>query len=53
VKTKDGKSVAEKVIPIARQYLKGTKPVWTGVEIQALVFPTVHIEVTVEAFLPN
>ncbi|KAH6991402.1 Endoribonuclease L-PSP/chorismate mutase-like protein [Ilyonectria sp. MPI-CAGE-AT-0026] len=49
---KDGKGIAETVIPIARNLLKNTKPVWTGVEVAALVFPGLHLEVTVKAFIP-
>ncbi|KAI1079803.1 YjgF-like protein [Whalleya microplaca] len=41
------------VVGTARKYLKNTKPAWTGVEVKALFDPKLHLEVTVEAFLPN
>ncbi|KAF7555664.1 hypothetical protein G7Z17_g1964 [Cylindrodendrum hubeiense] len=50
---KDGKGISETVIPIARKLLKNTKPVWTGVEVAALVFPGLHIEITVKALIPK
>ncbi|KAJ6186509.1 Endoribonuclease L-PSP/chorismate mutase-like protein [Penicillium mononematosum] len=50
---KDGKAVGDTVVATARKYLKNTKPVWTGVEAKALVFPGLHLEITVKAFLPN
>ncbi|KAH8894016.1 YjgF-like protein [Thozetella sp. PMI_491] len=49
----DGVKAADVVIPTARKYLKNTKPTWTGVEVKGLAFPGLHIEITVEAFLPN
>ncbi|CAH0045534.1 unnamed protein product [Clonostachys solani] len=48
-----GKSIVEPVVSIARSLLKNTKPAWTGVEVAALVHPDVHLEITVEAYLPN
>ncbi|KAK1764004.1 Endoribonuclease L-PSP/chorismate mutase-like protein [Phialemonium atrogriseum] len=50
---KDGQGITEVVLPIAKKYLKKTKPVWTGITVKALVFPGLHIEITVQAFLPN
>ncbi|KAF4810989.1 hypothetical protein CGCSCA5_v010292 [Colletotrichum siamense] len=49
----NGKGIAGVVIPIAKSYLKNTRPVWTGVEVKSLVFPGLHIEITVEAYLPK
>ncbi|KAM5343360.1 hypothetical protein ACJ41O_011897 [Fusarium nematophilum] len=50
---KDGKGIADVVVPIARGYLKNTKPAWTGVTVNGLVFPGLYLEITVEAFLPK
>ncbi|KAJ9150016.1 hypothetical protein NKR23_g4141 [Pleurostoma richardsiae] len=50
---KDGQGISDVVIPIARKFLKQTKPTWTGVQVKALVHPDVHIEITVKALLPN
>lgn len=51
--SKDGKGIADVVVPIAKSLLKNTKPAWTGVTVNGLAFPGLHIEITVEAFLPN
>lgn len=48
-----GKAVAEILVPLAKTYFKDTKPAWTGVEVKSLVHPALHLEMTVEAFLPN
>ncbi|KAJ3521449.1 hypothetical protein NM208_g13285 [Fusarium decemcellulare] len=50
---KNGKGIAEVLIPIAREYFKNTKPAWTGVEVNALFLPSLHLEICVEAYLPN
>ncbi|KAK3901412.1 hypothetical protein C8A05DRAFT_34900 [Staphylotrichum tortipilum] len=39
--------------PSPRKYLKNTKPAWTGVTVKALVFLGLHIEITVQAYLPQ
>ena len=39
-------------MPIAKNYLKNTKPAWTGVTVKGLVMPGLHLEITVQAFLP-
>ena len=48
-----GKGIAEVVVPIAKKYLKNTRPAWSGVTVKGLVLPGLHIEITVQAFLPN
>lgn len=50
---KDGQGIADVVVPIAQTYLKATKPAWTGVTVKGLVFPGLHVEITVQAYLPN
>ena len=42
----------EVLIPIARRYLKGTRPAWTGVTVHSLLRPDLHIEIEVEAYIP-
>ncbi|KAJ5355653.1 hypothetical protein N7517_010262 [Penicillium concentricum] len=37
----------------ARKYLKKTRPAWTGVNVASLVMPGLHLEIEVEAYLPN
>ncbi|KAF9888968.1 hypothetical protein FE257_008138 [Aspergillus nanangensis] len=50
---KDGRGIANVVVPIAHKYLKNTKPAWSGVTVKGLAFPELHIEITVQAFLPK
>lgn len=50
---KDGQEIASIVVPIARKYLKATRPAWTGITVKGLVFPSLHLEITVHAYLPN
>ncbi|KAJ4314591.1 hypothetical protein N0V84_008815 [Fusarium piperis] len=51
--SKDGNGIGEVLIPIAKEYFKNTRPAWTGVEVSALYLPTLHLEIRVEAYLPN
>ncbi|KAI8680891.1 Endoribonuclease l-psp family protein [Fusarium keratoplasticum] len=51
--SKYGKGIAQVLVPIAREYFKNTKPAWTGVEVSALFLPSLHLEIRVEAYLPN
>ncbi|KAF4765515.1 hypothetical protein N7455_004065 [Penicillium solitum] len=37
----------------AQKYLKQTRPAWTGVNMASLVMPGLHLEIEVEAYLPN
>ncbi|GME33797.1 hypothetical protein GTA08_BOTSDO12865 [Neofusicoccum parvum] len=41
------------VLATARKYLKNTKPAWTGIGVASLLHPALHIEITVEAYLPE
>ncbi|KAK0638341.1 RutC family protein YjgH [Lasiodiplodia hormozganensis] len=41
------------VLSTAAEYLKETKPAWTGIGVAGLVHPALHIEITVEAYLPE
>lgn len=43
----------EVVIKQAKALLKGTRPAWTGVSVNGLFLPTLHLEITVEAYLPS
>ncbi|KAK3322784.1 Endoribonuclease L-PSP/chorismate mutase-like protein [Apodospora peruviana] len=49
---KDGEGISGVVGPVARKYLKNTKPAWTGVTVKGLAFPGLHLEITVQAYLP-
>ncbi|KAF2651156.1 YjgF-like protein [Lophiostoma macrostomum CBS 122681] len=43
----------EAVMAKAKSVLGNTKPAWTGVGVKNLLHPDLHLEITVEAFLPE
>ncbi|KAK7708716.1 hypothetical protein SLS57_008933 [Botryosphaeria dothidea] len=43
----------EVILATARKYLKNTKPAWTGIGVASLLDPALHIEITVEAYIPE
>ncbi|KAB5563506.1 Endoribonuclease L-PSP/chorismate mutase-like protein [Coniochaeta sp. 2T2.1] len=49
---KDGQGIGSVVVPVARKHLKHTRPAWTGVTVKGLAFPGLHLEITVQAYLP-
>ncbi|KAJ5951676.1 YjgF/Yer057p/UK114 family [Penicillium vulpinum] len=48
-----GEGVQPGIGKAARKYLKNTRPAWTGVNVASLVMPGLHLEIEVEAYLPN
>lgn len=41
------------VLATGRKFLKDTKPAWTGTGVPALFHPDLHLEIAVEAYLPE